>query len=155
MRHELHTEITIDASPETVWDVLVDLDRYAEWNPFVVESSGRVEVGERLVNRLQPPGGRAMKFTPTVTEVAPGRCFEWLGRLGLPGVFDGRHRFELVPTASGGTTLVHTERFDGLLVRPLRSSLDTRTVAGFEAMNEALKARAEAVAASASPDAIC
>jgi hypothetical protein len=146
MHHELHTEITINAPSDVVWQVLVDLDRYAEWNPFVVEASGRVGVGERLVNRLQPPGGRAMTFRPTVTEVDGGRVLEWLGRLGLPGVFDGRHRFELRATPSGGTTLVHTERFDGLLVRAMRSGLDTNTKAGFEAMNAALKTRAEAQA---------
>lgn len=149
MRHELHTEITIDAPPEAVWEVLTDLERYADWNPFIVASEGRVAVGERLVNRMQPPGGRAMTFKPTVTEVEPGRTFEWLGRLGLPRVFDGRHRFELRPTPSGGTALVHSEHFEGILVRLMRSSLDTATKAGFEAMNDALKTRAEAHAATA------
>ncbi len=150
MHHELRTEITIDAPTDVVWDVLTDLDRYDEWNPFVVESAGRVEVGERLVNRLQPPGGKAMTFKPTVTEVEPNQTFEWLGRLGFRGVFDGRHRFELRPTASGGTAFTHSEHFDGVLVRALRSSLDTNTQAGFEAMNDALKVRAEARATAAS-----
>ena len=150
MRHELQTEITIDAAPEVVWDVLVDLERYADWNPFIVEAAGEAAVGERLTNRLQPPGGKAMTFRPTVTEVEPGRTFEWLGRLGLPGIFDGRHRFELRATPSGGTTVVHTERFRGVLVRAMRSSLDTKTRGGFEAMNAALKTRAESFARSAS-----
>jgi len=70
-------------------------------------------------------------------------AFEWLGRLVLPGLFDGRHRFELVPDGDG-TRLVHTERFTGLLVPLLKKSLDTKTIAGFRAMNTALKARAEA-----------
>jgi hypothetical protein len=101
-------------------------------------------VGERLTNRLQPPGGKAMTFRPTVTAVEPNRTFEWLGRLGLPGIFDGRHRFELEATASGGTRLVHTEHFRGILVRFMRKSLDTKTLQGFELMNAALKTRAEA-----------
>ena len=143
MRHEIRTEITIDAPTDVVWKVLVDLDAYNEWNPFVVESTGRAEIGERLVNRLHPPGGKAMTFKPFVTEVEPGRTFEWLGRLGLPRLFDGRHRFDLEPTTSGGTALVHSEYFDGLLVRFMRSRLDTSTKAGFEAMNAALKTRAE------------
>lgn len=29
------TRITIDAPIETVWDVLLDWEKYAEWNPFV------------------------------------------------------------------------------------------------------------------------
>jgi len=143
MQHQLHTEVDIHAAPDVVWDVITDLDRYAEWNPFIVEAAGTPAVGEQLTNRLQPPGGRAATFRPKVTEFETGETFEWLGRFGLPGVFDGRHRFEVRPTPSGGTTVTHTEQFTGVLVRMMRSSLDSRTKAGFEAMNEALKARAE------------
>lgn len=144
MAHHLHTEIEIDAAPAKVWDILTDLADYPEWNPFITSSTGTVAVGQRLVNRLEPPGGKALTFRPTVTEVDEGRVFEWLGRLGLPGLFDGRHRFELVPHGDG-TRLIQTERFSGLLVPFLRTSLDTRTQAGFRAMNAALKARAEGV----------
>jgi len=146
MRHQLHTEIEIDAPAETVWNILTDLDGYPDWNPFITEARGDIAVGNRLVNRLQPPGGKAMNFKPVVTAVEPAQTFEWLGRLGVPLVFDGRHRFELAATPSGGTRVVHSEDFRGVLVRFMRKSLDTQTQAGFEAMNAALKTRAEAVA---------
>lgn len=149
MKHDLHTSIDIDAPPEIVWEMLTDLDEYATWNPFVVSASGTVAVGERLTNRLQPPGGKAMTFRPTVTEVEPERTFEWLGHLGVRGLFDGRHRFELQATPTG-THLVHREDFSGILVRLMKRSLDSRTAAGFEAMNAALKARAEANVGSSS-----
>jgi hypothetical protein len=150
MHHELHTEIDIGAPPEAVWEVLVDLDRYSDWNPFIVSAEGRPEVGERLTNRMQPPGGKGVTFKPTVTVVAPAVTFEWLGRLGLPGIFDGRHRFDLAPSETGGTLVTHSEQLDGILVRFLRKSLDTETLAGFEAMNAALKARVEATVGGAS-----
>lgn len=143
MRHRLEATIDIDAPPEDVWRVLTDLDAYPEWNPFVVSAEGRVEVDERLVNRLEPPGGRPMTFKPTVTSVEPNRVFEWLGHLGFPGVFDGRHRFDLERT-DAGTRLVHSEQFHGILVRPMRRSLDRSTLAGCEQMNRALKDRVEA-----------
>ena len=146
MKHRLSTEIDIDAAPEVVWDTLVDLPRYAEWNPFVVSSSGTVAVGATLTNRLQPMKGKARTFTPTVTIVDPPRTLEWLGHLYVPGIFDGRHRFDLIATA-GGTRLIHAEDFSGLLVRFMRRSLDANTAPGLMAMNDALKARAERVAA--------
>jgi hypothetical protein len=113
--------------------------------PFSIRAreAGTVAVGERLTNRLEPPGGKAMTFRPTVTQVHDGRVFEWLGRLGLPGLFDGRHRFELVPNGDG-TRLMQTERFSGVLVPFMTKGLYTKTRAGFEAMNTALKTRAEA-----------
>ena len=148
MRHQLHTDIEIAAPADEVWTVLTDLARYPDWNPFLVSSEGVVEVGQRLTNRMQPPGGKAMTFRPRVTEVEAGRVFEWLGRLGIPGVFDGRHRFELEATPTG-THFIHTEAFYGVLVRLMRRSLDTKTLPGFEAMNSALKARVEARSATA------
>ncbi len=146
MRHHLHTEIEIDATPDVVWGVLTDLHGYAAWNPFITSAEGVAEVGEQLTNRMEPPGGKAITFRPRVTGVEAGTSFEWLGRLGVRGVFDGRHRFELEPTATG-TRVVHSEEMTGLLVRVLRRSLDSHTKAGFELMNAALKTRAEAITA--------
>lgn len=142
MRHTLRTEIEIEARPDAVWAVLTDLPGYVEWNPFVVSAEGAVAVGERLTNRLQPPGGKSMTFRPRVTVVEPGRTFEWLGHLGFPGVFDGRHRFDLETTPTG-TRLVQSEEFRGLLVPFMRGSLESRTRLGFDGMNAALKAKVE------------
>ena len=137
MRHEVHTSVDIPAPPDRVWHHLVAFDAYPEWNPFVILISGVPRVGERLRVRLQPPGGRSMGFRPRVTKVEPGSVLEWLGRLGLPWLFDGRHRFELTPTEDG-TRLSHGEMFTGLLVPFVRRSLDGPTRDGFEAMNVAL-----------------
>ncbi len=146
MHHELHTEIDIDATPEVVWEVLTDLDRYSDWNPFIASSVGKPEVGETLINSLRTPGGKVMTFKPTVTIVEPAKTFEWFGRFLLPGVFDGRHRFELHVLPNGRTRLVHSEQLKGVIVRVLRKSLDTKTRQSFVDMNKALKTRAEAVA---------
>ena len=150
MKYHISTTIEIEAPVDTVWSVLTDLDHYTEWNPFIIASAGNVAVGERLTNRMQNPGGKAMTLKPIVTEAQEGHVFEWLGRLVAPGIFDGRHRFELSATPSGGTRLVHSERFNGILVRLMKKSLDTKTLAGFEAMNAALKDRAEAAVRSQS-----
>ena len=140
MRHALCTAIDIEAEPEIVWRHLADLGAYADWNPFITSATGSPEQGCRLELRMAPPGARAVTFRPHVTTVSPGSALEWLGHLGVPGLFDGRHRFDLIPT-DDGTHLVQSETFTGLLVRPLRRSLDTHTRAGFEAMNQALRRR--------------
>jgi hypothetical protein len=146
--HELHSQIEIDATPEEVWRVLVDVERYHEWNPFIVDVHGVVQHGARLRMVMHPPGGRAVTLKPAVTEVQPKQVFEWWGHLVVRGLFDGRHRFELEPTARG-TRVAQTETFTGILVPLLRRSLDTHTAAGFELMNHALKAQVERVRATA------
>ena len=143
MSHHISAAVDIEAPPERVWDVLVDLSSYEAWNPFIVEASGEVAAGRRLRLRMRPPGGRSTTFRPTV-QAAGGGELRWFGRLGIGGLFDGEHRFRLSPTNDGGTRLVQEERFTGVLVPLLRRSLDAGTLAGFRAMNEALKRRAEA-----------
>ncbi len=140
MRHDLCTAIDIEADPEVVWPHLTDLAAYADWNPFITSATGEVALGRRLELRMEPPGGRAVTFRPHVTAVSTGSTLEWLGHLGVPGLFDGRHRFDLIPTETG-THVIQHETFTGLLVRPFRRSLDRGTLAGFEAMNAALRQR--------------
>jgi hypothetical protein len=132
----------IAAPVQTVWAELSAGREYAEWNPFITSLQGELVVGSRLEVRIAPPGGRAMTFRPTVTTVDEGKRLEWLGRLILPGVFDGRHSFQLEDLGGGRTRLTQAEEFSGLLA-PLTGKVLERTRAGFEAMNEALRLRAE------------
>src|SRR5918999_4725227 len=98
MSRQLHAEIEIQGSPERVWEVLTDFDAYQEWNPFMVEAEGRAVVGQRLRVRMRPPGRRRpTTFRPRVLEAEPGRRLRWLGRLLVPGLFDGEHRFSIEP----------------------------------------------------------
>jgi len=141
---ELHTEILIDAPAEQVWSVLADLAAYPVWNPFITAAEGRLEPGARLRLRIEPPGGSPVTFRPRLLAVLPGRQLRWLGRVGVPGLFDGEHGFEIHPEGEGRVRLEQWERFGGFLVPFLWRRIAAPTRAGFEAMNAALKARAEA-----------
>lgn len=138
----IEAEVEIDAVPEVVWEVLVDLDSYAEWNPFVVSAEGTVARGETLTIRIEPPGSRGATFRPVVLAAERARRFEWLGRLGLPKLFDGHHQFLIHPLGDDRVRFVQREEFSGLLVPVLLD--EEATEAGFEAMNRTLKERAEA-----------
>ena len=137
-----HT-IEIDAPPEAVWRELADTASYGDWNPFVRRLEGELVEGSRLEVEITPPDGRAMTFKPKVLAAEPGRELRWLGHLLVRGVFDGEHSFVIEPLGEGRSRLTQAERFSGLLVRPLGGVLG-KTERGFEAMNKALKARAEA-----------
>jgi len=131
------THLTVNAPVESVWGMLTNLGGYHTWNPFITAGAGTIIVGERLQLTIQPPGSGAMAFKPWVTTVDPHRYFEWLGHLGLPGIFDGRHSFTLTPMAGGRTLLQQAETFTGALT-PFTGSMLIRTRTGFDAMNEAL-----------------
>jgi len=140
---ELNTEIEIEASPQTVWSILTDLGRYEAWNPHIREAEGEVSEGGKLTIQVEEAGGSSMTFEPTVTRVVPDVELRWLGRLLLPRVFDGEHIFEIQDLGGDRVRFVQRENFRGLLVLPLWGKLNTDTRQGFEAMNAALKMRAE------------
>ena len=138
----VETAVTIAASPQQVWAILTDLDAYQEWNPFVTRGSGRVEAGQRIEVEIHPPGGQSALHRPTVLIADEPRHFRWSARAPIPGLFSACHEF-ILEAAYGSTRLVHREEFRGLLVPLLRKTLG-RVEPGFQAMNAALRARAEA-----------
>jgi hypothetical protein len=140
---EIRSEIAIAAPAGRVWDILTDFARFPEWNPFICKAKGRAQVGERLTVVLQPAGGGATTFRPRVLRADPGRELAWLGRLVMPGIFDGEHHF-VIESQNGGVRFVQREVFTGVLVGLILSRIGDSTRQGFEAMNRALKARAEA-----------
>lgn len=132
------THLTLNAPVEDVWETLTDLAGYRTWNPLITTATGTITVGNRLNLTIQPPGSRAMAFSPWVTAVERHHYVEWLGRLALPAIFDGRHSFTLTSLAGGRTLLQQSETFTGVMI-PFSGSILARTRAGFVAMNEALQ----------------
>jgi hypothetical protein len=142
----IHTSIEIDAPPEAVWRVLTEFERYPEWNRLT-RVAGRPEVGARLVVAPGPDAGRLPTFRPRVVRADPGRELTWLGHLYVRGLYDGEHSFVIEPLDGGGSRLVQSERFSGLLVGPINRRYGAETERSFRTVNEALKTRAEALAA--------
>lgn len=139
----ISTTVEIDAPPDAVWEVLTDFDAYEQWNPFIIRSSGRAEVGSRLENTMAPPGGSEMSFRPVIRTANPGEELRWLGRFGVPGIFDGEHIFFLEESAPGQTLVTHEEEMRGILVPFMRGQIHGPVLDGFELMNRALKERVE------------
>jgi hypothetical protein len=138
---ELRTETDIDAPVERIWRVLMDFAAYPEWNPFIRSIHGKPDVGSRLEVEIGASGTRPMRFRPTVRGVVPNREFRWLGHLGVRGLFDGEHIFELTPLSMGSTRFVQRERFRGIFLPLLARRLERDARRGFEEMNRALRER--------------
>ncbi|MBY6239943.1 SRPBCC domain-containing protein [Methylosinus sp. Sm6] len=142
-RRQIETKIEIDAPASRVWALLTDFERMPSWNPFIIAISGELREGGRLAVRIAPPGKAAMRFTPAILAARPNEELRWRGGVLLRGVLDGEHYFRLEPLDERRTRLTQGEIFSGLLAGLIGGMLPA-TAQGFEAMNAALKARAEA-----------
>jgi len=139
----LETAIDIDAPAERVWTILCDFPAYPQWNPFIVLIEGKIKPGTKLLVQLALPGKPAMNFRPRLKLVTPPRELRWVGQVLAPGLLDGEHGFEIEPLGPGRCRLRHVEHFSGVLMPLFIPALRDSTRAGFEAMNRALKDRAE------------
>lgn len=146
MRAALKTvtaEIRIGAEPMTVWNLLTDLSRYPSWNPLFPEATGEIAVGSRVrLRSVHPVSGRLMTVQARILAAEPGAELRWAS--GLPGIISGEHSFRL-RAVDGGTELVQSESFGGLLVLCAGKVLG-RAQTSFEGLNDAIRKQAESLA---------
>lgn len=141
---ELYTEIEIESSAEKVWQVLTSFEKYPEWNPFIKKIIGKAEKGTTLEVHMPDPQGGTIIMTPTVLVADKQRELAWLGKMeGRDDLFTGEHHFLIEPLAGNKIRFIHSERFAGVMVPKLEGWLDTAVKSHFEAMNKAIKNRAE------------
>ena len=147
--YTIRTEIMLPASPEQSWEVLTDFARYPDWNPYLPRVEAKFVSGESvsftLVDENFP---EPLELTAQLGQISANSDFYWTGRLGIQGLFDTRHVFELYPRDDGNTDLYHYEEFRGIIpaLLPRREKRAEYTRAAFERMNMALYQRLKASA---------
>ena len=139
---ELRTEIEIQATPDKVWQVLTSLDKYPEWNPFIHHAIGKAKIGEK-VDITFKSGAKEMTLHCTVVKVEPNKELRWKYHVALPILFSGEHSFIIEQIEGNKIRFIDREIFNGLLVSSQAKDIDTNSKQGFEAMDRALKAKAE------------
>lgn len=139
----LQTEIIINAPAEKVWNVLMDFEKYGQWNPFVKSIEGEQALGAKLKVVLNNGKGTSV-FKPNVVTLDKYKTFEWLGSLPIPGLFNGLHKFAIEKISDTQVKFIHGEEFSGLLAGLIMKQIGEQTRNGFIAMNNKLKERAEA-----------
>jgi hypothetical protein len=139
---ELVTQTEINASPEQVWQILMDFAGYGKWNPFLYRVIGEPIMGSQ-VRIYFKSFGRETQLKCAVVTLEPNRALRWKWHLFLPGLYGGEHSFSIEPLDGDRVRFINREIFSGLLVPLFSKSIDTSSRQGFEAMDQALKARAE------------
>jgi hypothetical protein len=139
-------ELEIAARPEEVWAVLIDFDRYSEWNPYVLALSGALKVGGTLeVTIRQANWPEPLTVTPTLIRAETDTVLHWQGRVGDAGVLDTDHSFHIETLDSDRVHFLQQEEFRGSLAETLDEQAQAFTRDAFQAMNEALAERVRAL----------
>lgn len=130
---------TIEASPESIWAILIDGRGYSEWDSGVERVEGTIAPGQRIkvVSKANP--GRA--FPARVQEFIPGRRMTWTGGMPL-GLFKGVRTFTLTPQGNGATRFAMREEYTGPLLPMIWRSMPDLGPS-FKQFASGLKTRAE------------
>ena len=114
-------ETTTSASPEAVFDRLVDFASWHDWMPKTFRPIGRepakLAAGVRIPTKIvRMPGTQWLD----VTVCDRAREVTWCG--GVPGLVRAEHRFLFEPLDNGGTRIRSVETWKGplaLLLKPV------------------------------------
>jgi hypothetical protein len=135
----VQTQVEIDAPAKDVRAVLYGFADYPRWNPFIIKVDGTVAEGSEVTVTVRPVGKDEITGKTVVTRMDDHQL-SWRGSLAIPGLFSGRHDFIIEEAGPGKTLFRNNERMSGLVI-PFYDFKPTE--AGFKAMNQALKQRAE------------
>ena len=104
---------TINASPETIWEILTNANGYPDWDPGIDRIEGHIALGEKVkfFTKLNPSRASAVR----VTTFEPGRKMVLIG--GVPfGLFKSERTHTLTANADGTTIYLTREVFSRSLL---------------------------------------
>ena len=146
--------IEIDAPAGIVWEILTDLPRYSEWNPFCVRADSTLEMGApirmTLVNYANP--GQLAPNTEYVCAFEPERLLSWELPDDPAWPYPARRDQVITPLGPDRCRYLSTDAFhgpNGIHVMRFAGPWVTRA---FNDTARALKLRAEAFHAARKPE---
>lgn len=137
---EVCNTVEISASPQRVWNALVNFDEYARWNPFV--AIRRTAVSEEIEWSLENTLLKRRIWTKAIiTEQRPLKVLSW--SFGKRPIVFCKERFAL-EMSGGKTKLTHTFQSEGLIASLGRTSLERNMLKIVSQADEGLRRFLEA-----------
>jgi hypothetical protein len=142
--HVCHrSEARIDADSETVWSIIMDLDKYPEWNPYTIAMMSTLEIGDPMVMKVKMNDLLTIDQTEHIRVLEPGHKVCWGINTDTPAFNSGERCQWLEPLPGGGTLWRNEDLIEGTANELVSSLFGGDVQRGFDAVGVALKQRAE------------
>jgi hypothetical protein len=133
----LESWIDINAPVSDVWDALINIESWEQWNSFIPLVEGKLEVGNTMKIKVVSPGMKEMTFEPEVYEIEKFKRISWGGGF-LVFIYRGIHEFILEAIDDSTTRFRQIEKFQGPIVLLMKKMIQ-KTAIGYLNMNEEFK----------------
>lgn len=143
MSVKIEHRIGVQAPAEAIWTVISDIARWSEWNPIYPKAEGALRIGATLTLELALDGRKPQVIRPVILDWIPNEQIHW--RLtALMGLVRTTRYLEIEALADNACIFANGELFEGPLGPTAARRMEGAIRAGFRAMGEAVKVRAEA-----------
>ena len=134
--------ISIKAPPAVVWEVLTDLPRYGEWNPFCLECASTLRPGDEIHMKVNLMG-KPQDVHEVMEELVPGKRFAYHMKPYPAGALASLRSHDLEAAGAGSTRYRSYFELRGWMKGLVVALFGTKLDQGFTAMTEAVGKRAE------------
>lgn len=136
--------VDIDAPADVVWEVITDLPRYGEWNPFVLECQSSLKPGEPIVMKVQI-GSSTQKADEVIQDCRPKTHLSYHMKPVPPGALSSYRSHDIEPLGETRSRYCSHFELKGWLMFLVRGLMGSKLEAGFAGMTDGIKSRAEQV----------
>jgi hypothetical protein len=142
MDFRVETKIGVPATPDALWEVLSDLERWSQWNPVFVEAQGSLGINAplTLIERIEGLGERQVQAR--LGDWSPYAKLVWGEKRGWQ--FTSTHYVLIEELARGSCIVTNGEIFGGMRGEGFFMKHRRALRGACEAMNEALRDQAVA-----------
>lgn len=144
----IDSTVEINAPAETVWQVITDLPRYGEWNPFCLAASSSLQPGDTIEMTVQLTA-RPQQVIEVMREFVPGRRFAYSMKPAPMGALSSLRSHDVEPLGPGRARYRSYFQLKGWLMPLVRALLGRKLEHGFGGMTTAVARRSEQLAGTA------
>jgi uncharacterized protein YndB with AHSA1/START domain len=143
-------EVDIAAPASVVWEVLIDLPRYAQWNPFTVKVESTLRLNEPVDLHIAIPGqsGETMVVREWLVAFEPDQLLSWEQRTTADNKDCARRDQYIIATGADSCRYFTTDIFLGLNADRIMDQFGGWVKASFDAVADGVKRQAEALHAA-------
>ena len=145
----IEKEVEINAPAAVVWEVITDLARYPEWNPFCLKCESTLMPGDPITMTVKLMA-KPQKQVEVMLEYVEGKRFAYCMK-PVPGLLSSYRAHDVESLGAERTRYLSTFQLKQWFRIVVLAMFQQKLEAGFAGMTDAVKQRAEMLWAQRKP----